>query len=105
MIKTLLQVFAGEGLASGFTTERQCDTICHGSTGNVCWGRPFMWVKIKTTSNLIVGEAWKELFEDAGVPCQLRWDDPRFREDANAPCDVMVPTSRYHVAEHVLSRC
>ena len=64
-----------------------------------------MWVQVKATSNLIVAEAWKEYLEDAGIPCVARWDDPRRREDASAACRVMVPSSRLHVAEFVLSRC
>lgn len=64
-----------------------------------------MWVQIKSASNLIVAEAWKEFLEDAGIPCVVRWDDLHRREDVSAPCRVMVPNSRLHVAEHVLSRC
>jgi hypothetical protein len=64
-----------------------------------------MWIKLKTTSNLIIAEAWKEYLEDAGIPCVIRWDDLGDREDMGAPCKVMVPTSRVQVAENVLSRC
>lgn len=64
-----------------------------------------MWVQVKATSNLIVAEAWKELLEDAGIPCRLWWNDPRSRDDVSAPCQVMVPNSRVHIAENVISRC
>ena len=64
-----------------------------------------MWVEIKKTSNLIVAEAWKEYLEDAGVPCQIRPEALRLRDDIGAGQRVMVPTSRLAVAEDVLSRC
>jgi hypothetical protein len=64
-----------------------------------------MWVEIKTTTNAIVAEAWQELFEDAGIPCQVKWDDRHYREALLASCRVMVPNSRLHVAEHILERC
>ena len=63
-----------------------------------------MWVVFRRVSNLIVAEAWKEFLEDAGIPCQVRWDHLGSREDASAPCKVMVPNSRLHVAEQIVSR-
>ncbi|MBI4319860.1 MAG: hypothetical protein HY675_15325 [Chloroflexi bacterium] len=62
-----------------------------------------MWTPIKTTQNLMVAEAWKELFEEEGIPCTLHWPEARRRYTAQATCYVLVPNDRLHVAERTVS--
>jgi hypothetical protein len=61
-----------------------------------------MWTTIKTTRNLLIAEAWKELFEEEGIPCQLHWPNPLLRGDTEATCHVLIPNDRLHVAERTL---
>ncbi len=63
-----------------------------------------MWTPIKTTRSLLVAEAWKELFEEEGIPCMLYWPSPRSRNEAEATCYVVVPNDRLHVAERSVSK-
>ena len=63
-----------------------------------------MWTHLRLAPDLIVAEAWREVIEDQGVPCQI-WplDDPiRLRGVVFTTYQVVVPNDRVHVAELVL---
>jgi len=62
-----------------------------------------MWTPIKTTRSLLVAEAWKELFEEEGIPCMLHWPDGRRRNTALTTCQVVVPSDRLQVAERTIA--
>jgi hypothetical protein len=62
-----------------------------------------MWAEIKVARNLWVAQAWRELFENQGIPCQLWPLDSRSHGVALAKYQVLVPNDRIHVAELVLN--
>lgn len=63
-----------------------------------------MFKPIMTSRSLLVAEAWKELFEEEGIPCTLYWPDPRSRNEAEATCHILVPSDRLHVAQRSVSK-
>ena len=64
-----------------------------------------MWVEMRRTSNLLLAEMWKELFEGEGISVRLLTEgtmEPGGVEDA--PYVVYVPFWKKHVAEEVLRK-
>ena len=63
-----------------------------------------MWVEIKQAKNLMIAEAWKELFEGEGIPTRI------LPESSGAPnCElatyrILVPEDKKHVIEEVLRK-
>lgn len=61
-----------------------------------------MWVYVRTASNLITAEMWKELLENQGVPTQLYVEPEQRRLGIGAPHQVLVPKEKKFIAEDVL---
>lgn len=57
-----------------------------------------MWTHLRLAADLIVAEAWKEVIEDQGVPCQVWPLDPDLRGVVFTTYQVVVPNDRVHVA-------
>ena len=70
-----------------------------------------MWTHFRLAPNLVVAEAWREVIEDQGVPCQIWPLDPAHETGPEAsermlrllgvvftPYQVVVPNDRVHVA-------
>lgn len=62
-----------------------------------------MWTPFRTAPNLTAADAWQELLEEGGIPCDLYWPDPATRGDARAAVVLLIPNDRMHVAELVLT--
>lgn len=57
-----------------------------------------MWTHLRLAPNLIIAEAWHELIQDQGVPCQIWPLDMKMRGATFTPYQVVVPNDRVHVA-------
>jgi hypothetical protein len=62
-----------------------------------------VWVQIRVARTLPVAEAWRELFENQGIPCKLWPLDGQSHGAPLASYQVLVPNDRLHVADVVLS--
>ena len=72
------------------------------------WGAAFfregtVWSEIKVARDIWIAEAWRELFENQGIPCQIWPIDSRSHGVALTTYQVLVPNDRVHVADLVLS--
>ena len=63
-----------------------------------------MWVQIKSASNRMMAEMWKEFFEGEGVPTRIlpNPDEPDASELAGYR--VLVSQEKVHVIEEVLRK-
>lgn len=62
-----------------------------------------MWAEIRVARNLWVAEAWREVFENQGIPSIVWPLDSRSHGSALSGYQVLVPNDRVHVADLVLS--
>jgi hypothetical protein len=63
-----------------------------------------MWVQVKSASNLMLAEMWKELFEGEGVPTRLLPDPESPGVGETAIYRVLVPREKTHVIEEILRK-
>ena len=63
-----------------------------------------MWVEIKQAKNLIIAEAWKELFEGEGVPTRILPESGEAPGRELAVYRILVPEDKKHVIEEVLRK-
>ncbi len=56
-----------------------------------------MWTPIKTAQGLFVAEAWQDLMEGSGLPCELHRKDNGPLDAADGEYEVLVPSDRVHV--------
>ena len=63
-----------------------------------------MWVQVKSASNLIIAEMWKELFEGEGIPTRILPDPGRKPGGELAGYRILVSQERVHVIEEVLRK-
>ena len=63
-----------------------------------------MWVQIKSASNLMMAEMWKELFEGEGIPTRLLADPDKPGVGESASYRVLVPEEKRHVVEEILRK-
>lgn len=61
-----------------------------------------MWVYVRTASNLITAEMWRELLENQGVPTLLHVEPDKRHLGIGAPHEVLVPKEKKFIAEDVL---
>ena len=61
-----------------------------------------MWTHLRLASDALVAEAWRELIEDQGVPCQVWPLDARMRGAVFTTYQVVVPNDRVHVADLII---
>lgn len=62
-----------------------------------------VWAEIKVARDIWIAEAWRELFENQGIPCQIWPLDSKSHGVALTAYQVLVPNDRLHVADLVLS--
>ena len=64
-----------------------------------------MWVQVKSASNLIIAEMWKEFFEGEGIPARIL-PDPEKKPGSGelASYRIFVSQERVHVVEEVLRK-
>jgi hypothetical protein len=64
-----------------------------------------MWVQVKSASNLIVAEMWKELFEGEGIPTRVL-PEPKKKPGSSTSSGyrILVSQERAHVVEEVLRK-
>jgi hypothetical protein len=63
-----------------------------------------MWVQVKSASNLMIAEMWKELFEGEGVPTRILPAPESPRVGETAIYRVLVPREKTHVIEEILRK-
>ena len=63
-----------------------------------------MWVKVKSASNLIMAEMWKEFFEGEGIPTRILPDSGTLEMREQVPYNIYVSQERVHVIEEVLRK-
>ena len=63
-----------------------------------------MWVQVKTASNLMIAEMWKEYFEGEGIPAKLVRVPGIYTSKELASYRIMVTQERIHVVEEVLRK-
>jgi hypothetical protein len=61
-----------------------------------------MWTHLRLADDAIVAEAWREVIEDQGVPCQIWPLDMTMRGAAFTTYQVVVPNDRVHVAALII---
>lgn len=61
-----------------------------------------MWTHLRLAGDAIVAEAWREVIEDQGVPCQIWPLDMSMRGAAFTTYQVVVPNDRVHVAALII---
>ncbi len=61
-----------------------------------------MWVEIRKAKSLVVAEAWRELFENQGVPCKLWPSDGKSHGVPFGTYQILVPNDRLQVARMVV---
>ena len=61
-----------------------------------------MWVEIRKAKSLVVAEAWRELFENQGVPCKLWPADGKSHGVPFGTYQILVPNDRIQVARMVV---
>ncbi len=63
-----------------------------------------MWVEVKTASNLIIAEMWKELFEGEGIPTRLMPVSGIPMEQELTTYRIYVPRDKRHVIDEILRK-
>ena len=63
-----------------------------------------MWVQVKSASNLVIAEMWKELFEGEGIPSRILPDPDKASSAELSGYRVLVSQERVHVVEEVLRK-
>jgi hypothetical protein len=63
-----------------------------------------MWVEVKTASNLIIAEMWKEYFEGEGIPAKLVREPGNYNSRELSSYRIMVTQEKVHVVEEVLRK-
>jgi len=63
-----------------------------------------MWVEIKQARNLMIAEAWKELFEGEGIPTRILPASGEPMGQELATYRILVPQDKQHVIEEVLRK-
>ena len=63
-----------------------------------------MWVEFKKVENLTAARAWKELFEDEGIPTRILTVSGEAPGREAAEYRVLVPNDKKHVIEEALRR-
>jgi len=63
-----------------------------------------VWVQVKSASNLMIAEMWKELFEGEGVPTRILPDSDKPGVGELASYRIFVSQERVHVIEEILRK-
>jgi len=62
-----------------------------------------VWAEIRVARDIRIAEAWREVFENQGIPSKIWPMDSRSHGVALTEYQVLVPNDRLHVADLVLS--
>jgi hypothetical protein len=62
-----------------------------------------VWAEIKVARDIWIAEAWREVFENQGIPCQIWPMDSRSHGVALTTYQILVPNDRLHVADLVVN--
>ncbi|MEE8173701.1 MAG: hypothetical protein V3T71_00100 [Dehalococcoidia bacterium] len=63
-----------------------------------------MWVQIKSASNLMIAEMWKEFFEGEGIPARVLPAPDKPGVGERASYRILVPEEKDHVVREVLRK-
>ena len=63
-----------------------------------------MWIKYKTTSNLVTAEMWKDAFEAEGLTTKILPSGDITSWGERASFIIYVPKGREHVADEILRK-
>jgi len=63
-----------------------------------------MWVQVKSASNLMMAEMWKEFFEGEGIPTRVLPDSDKQGIGGSPSYRILVSQERVHVIEEVLRK-
>jgi hypothetical protein len=63
-----------------------------------------MWVQVKSASNLIMAQMWKEFFEGEGIPARLLPDPDKPGSKELSGYRVYVSQEKVHVVDEVLRK-
>jgi len=63
-----------------------------------------MWVQVKSATNLIIAEMWKELFEGEGIPTRILPEPEKLGAGELTSYRILVSQERVHVVEEVLRK-
>jgi len=64
-----------------------------------------MWIQVKSASNVIIAEMWKEFFEGEGIPTRILPEpEKKPGSDELAGYRILVSQERVHVVEEVLRK-
>ncbi|MBM4446553.1 MAG: hypothetical protein FJ023_04265 [Chloroflexi bacterium] len=63
-----------------------------------------MWVQVKSATNLIIAEMWKELFEGEGIPTRILPKTEKPGAGELPSYRILVSQERVHVVEEVLRK-
>jgi hypothetical protein len=63
-----------------------------------------MWIQVKSASNLVIAEMWKEFFEGEGIPTKLLREPGNYTSKELSSYRIMVSRERVHVVEEVLRK-
>jgi hypothetical protein len=63
-----------------------------------------MWVQVKSASNLIIAEMWKEFFEGEGIPTRILPEAAKAGSEEPSAYRVLVSQEKVHVIEEVLRK-
>lgn len=61
-----------------------------------------MWTEIRVTSNIILAEAWKELFEAEGVPVRILPE--QMGVGVEGKYRVLIPEIKKHVVDEIMRK-
>ena len=63
-----------------------------------------MWVEVKSASNKMIADMWKDLFEGEGIPTKIMPADGSLVMSETASYKVMVTSDKTHVIEEILGK-
>ena len=63
-----------------------------------------MWVEVKTASNLMLAEMWKEAIEGEGIPTRIMPVDGLPVGQELAAYSILVPKDKEHVIKEILRK-
>ena len=63
-----------------------------------------MWVQVKSASNKMIADMWKDLFEGEGIPTRLMPEDGSLVMSETAAYKVMVMGDKAHAIEEILRK-
>lgn len=63
-----------------------------------------MWVEVKSASNKMIADMWKDLFEGEGIPTKLMPADGSLTMSETVAYRVLVMSDKAHIIEEILRK-